>query len=257
MVPPSLVAPVASLPTLLSPDDTGPRPSCWRPPPRARARRRRVAYYRAMPASRLIPLVVAAPVVLAVAGFVQPDELTVATAERWRTTHVVLLPVLPLLAGGSLLLLRGIAGAVPAVARVGAYGFAVCYTAFAAITGVAAATVVRSTTVDGQPIETLDTIQPQLHALFDIGNLLGVIGAASLLVAAAATAVALVTVHGAAALPGAVLFVLSTAALLGSHINAPVGGIALLVMALGLVLLARTAGVPVKSSTDVSRPRTA
>jgi len=187
-----------------------------------------------MPAPKLIPLVVATPVLLAIAGLFHPMDLTVDTAETWRTLHLALLPLFPLLAAGPLLLLRGITGPVAAVARLAAYLYAIGYTALDAIAGVAAGTV-ATTLPEGEEFET---VEPQLHGLFDIGNLLGIAGAAAFLLCAAATSVALVQRYGRPAIAGGVVFVLGSVPFLFSHIYWPVGGVTLLVMAVGLGLLA-------------------
>jgi hypothetical protein len=195
-----------------------------------------------MPAARLIPLVVAAPVLLAVAGLFHPDDLTADTADTWRSLHLALLPLFPLLAAGPLLLLRGTIGPVAAVARVAAYVYAVGYTALDAIAGIGAGSVVLSTQED------IETVEPQLHALLDIGNPLGIAGAVAFLLCAASTSVALVLRYGRAAVPGGVVFVLGSIPFLFSHIYWPVGGLTLLVMAVGLGLLAWASTRP--------RPRT-
>ncbi|HZN77218.1 MAG TPA: hypothetical protein VFC00_36795 [Micromonosporaceae bacterium] len=188
----------------------------------------------------LIPLVVAVPLVLAFAGVYHPADLTTDTADTWRNLHLILLPVFPLLAAGPLLLLRGIGGPVAALARVAAYSYAVFYTALDAIAGIAAGAVVAETE------EEIETVEPQLHTLFDIGNLLGIIGSVSFLLCAASAATALVLRYGRRAIPGAALFVLASVPFLFSHIYWPVGGSTLVVMAVGLGLLA---WARVKSST--------
>lgn len=213
-----------------------------------------------MPAWRLIVLVVAAPVALAIAGLFHPDDLTADTAEKWTALHVVLLPLFPLLGGALLLLLRGLGGAVPALARLAAYSYAVFYTGLDAVAGVAAGRVAQ-TAQDavpgiGQPAEGLEPVEPQLHALFDIGNALGYVGAASFAVAAAATAVALFLQYGRRALPGGALLVLASIPFLFSHIYWPVGGLTMLALALALGLLgwavaagSRVAGAPAVTSS--------
>ena len=97
-----------------------------------------------MPVWRLVLLVVAAPVALAVAGLFHPDDLTVDTARQWTALHVVLLPLFPLLGGALVLLLRGLGGVVPAVARLAAYSYAVFYTGLDAVAGVAAGRVAQT-----------------------------------------------------------------------------------------------------------------
>ncbi|HZN19257.1 MAG TPA: hypothetical protein VFB84_13940 [Micromonosporaceae bacterium] len=217
-----------------------------------------------MPAWRLVTLVAAAPVALAVAGFFHPDDLTVDTAREWTALHVVLLPLFPLLGGALVLLLRGMGGVVPAVARLAAYAYAVFYTGLDAVAGVGAGRVAQ-TAQDaaaggaaaggaGQTADGLEPVEPQLHALFDIGNALGIAGSASFAVAAAATAVALLTGYGRAALPGGLLLVLASIPFLYSHVYWPVGGLTMLALALALGLLAWVvaagrADAPVTSST--------
>jgi hypothetical protein len=198
-----------------------------------------------MPAWRLVPLVVAAPIVLAAAGLFHPDDLTTDTAIAWRSLHLALLPVFPLLAAGPVLLLRGIGGPVAAIARVAAYSYAVFYTALDAIAGIGAGAVAASTEED------IETVEPPLHALFEIGNTLGLIGSASFLLAAAATSVALVQRYGRRAVPGAVVFLLASMPFLFSHIYWPIGGLTLLGMALGLGLLA---GVVTSSTVPSAAP---
>lgn len=216
-----------------------------------------------MPAWRLVPLVAAAPVALAVAGLFHPDDLTVDTARQWTALHVVLLPLFPLLGGALVLLLRGLGGVVPAVARLAAYSYAVFYTGLDAVAGVAAGRIAQTaqdaTAGVGQAAEGLEPVEPQLHALFDIGNALGIAGSVSFAVAAAATAVALLTRYGRAALAGGLLLVLASIPFVYSHIYWPVGGLTMLALALALGLLgwvvaagrARRSGddAPVTSST--------
>lgn len=135
-----------------------------------------------MPRSRtLLPLLVALPaVVAALLGTLHPIFLTPETAERWKTAHLLLLPVFPLIAGAFWLLLRGESGPLAWVARLAGYGWAVLYGALDAIAGIGAPQqVIRS----GADVPLGD--------LYEIGDQLGHLGVLGLGVSGLLTALVL------------------------------------------------------------------
>jgi hypothetical protein len=115
---------------------------------------------------------------------------------------------------------------------VAAYVYAVFYTGLDAVAGIGSGSVLAHT--DGPVAQ----VQHEIDALFDMGNLLGIIGSGAFLVASAAASVALVMRYGRPALPGAVVLVVASVPFLYSHIYWPVGGLTMLGLALGFGLLA-------------------
>lgn len=178
-------------------------------------------------------LVALPPLLLAAAGLVHPMTLSAGTSHRWTVLHVVLVPVFPLLGVCLWFLLRGEHGAVATLARVAAFAYASSYGALDTINGVAVGLVVQH--VPGVRDGGLATLRPVL----DVGNTLGWVGSGSFLLAAVLTGTLLVRRHGRRALPGAGLTVLAAVSFLDSHIYWPRGVVTMLVLAVGLLLLAR------------------
>ncbi|WP_083597542.1 hypothetical protein [Actinomadura madurae] len=195
-------------------------------------------------------LVVAAPLVLAVAGWVHPHGLSRGTAEDWAHLHIVLLPVFPLLPAGLLVVLwhrphRNIAGVASGVAWVAAFAYAAYYTGLDAVAGIAA-----GTTVEHAP-QTAD-LGALKQPLYDTGDALGHIGAYALIVAVVAAAVALWPRHGVRVLPGTAVLLVSGWSFIDSHIFWPRGVFTMLGFALGFALLdwaSRTSTVPATGRT--------
>lgn len=181
----------------------------------------------------LLAAAVALPgLVLAVLGWFHPPVLTPDTAQAWWTLHVVLLPIFPLLAGSLWLLLRGRRGVVPALARVAGYGYAVGYTALDALAGIAAGLVVQT---EGRASQAM-------LRLFDVGNVLGLVGAGCFLGAVLLTCTVLLPGGGPVALVGGAVLVLSSLSFLDSHIYPPRGVATMLGIAVGCALLALAGG---------------
>jgi len=171
----------------------------------------------------------AAPgIVLAIAGLFHPSDLTAATAATWWQLHVVLLPVFPLLGGVVVLLLRGERDWVSWIARVAAYVYAVFYTALDVLAGIGA----------GYLVDRAAGPAPAAKDLINMGNDLAFYGVHAFLVAAIATAVALVRRDGVAAAPGAIVLVAAAVPFLHAHIYWPVGGLSMIGLAIGSAALA-------------------
>jgi hypothetical protein len=120
---------------------------------------------------RAIAIVIPAPLVLAAAGFFHPHLLTAATADRWATLHIVLLPVFPLLALGLIVPLwarpsRDVAGWAAVTAWVCAFAYATFYTGLDTVAGVAAGIVARDAPSGAD-------VGASVQALFDTGDRLG------------------------------------------------------------------------------------
>ncbi len=179
-------------------------------------------------------LVVAGPLLLALAGMVHPAGLSAGTAHRWVQLHIVLLPVFPLLALGFPVLLRGrpragVAGGATVVAWVCAAAYAVGYTGLDAVAGIAAGTVA------GQPGDP-GQLRAVVLALYDIANELGRAGVYAFLAAVLACTVALGTRHGWRVLPGAAVLLGAGYSFIDSHIFRPRGVLTMLAMAAGFAL---------------------
>lgn len=181
-----------------------------------------------MPWGRIIA--VAAPgVVLAAVGLTHPTDLNSGTAGWWTTMHTLLLPLFPLLGVSVWLLVRGLPGPLPWLAAAAAFGYAAFYGALDVLAGIATGALVeRGASADGDEVQTL----------FRVGNDLGAIGVGCFLVACLLAALAVARQAGWRALPGAAFLVASAITFLNSHIYWPVGGAAMLGLALGFGLLA-------------------
>jgi hypothetical protein len=184
---------------------------------------------------RTIAIVVAAPLALAVAGLFHPDLLTAATADRWATLHIVLLPVFPVLALGLVVPLwgrpgRDAAGIAAVTAWVLAFVYATFYTGLDTVAGVAAGTVARNATDQS-------TVGASVQALFDTGDRLGYVGAYAFGAATLAAAVALFLRHGPRTLPGSVVLLAASYSFLDSHIFWPRGVLTMLAFAAGFTLI--------------------
>ncbi|MFD6550349.1 hypothetical protein [Streptomyces sp. NPDC058398] len=196
---------------------------------------------------RIIALVTAAPLVLAVAGLAHPHGLFRSTASEWTRLHIALLPVFPLLTVGLLIHLwhrprPGLVGFATVVAWAGAFGYAAFYTGLDAVAGIAAGTAVGH-------VGATASLGPVKRPLYDTGELLGHVGVYALIGAIAATAVALFPRHGVRVLPGTVVLLGASWSFVDSHIFWPRGVWTMAAFALGFALLAwGTAAKPVSSS---------
>lgn len=175
------------------------------------------------------------PLALAVAGLLHPMDLTRATSGRWLALHVVLIPVFPLLGVCLWVLLRGERGGLAWLARAAAFAYAAFYGALDTVNGVAVGVLVRGTPPAGVP-----GLRPRLRPLITFGNTLGWVGSVSFLVAVLLTVAVLVRRVGRRVWPGAALTVPAAVSFLDSHVYWPRGVLTMLLLAAGLVLLART-----------------
>lgn len=166
---------------------------------------------------------------LAAFGLLHPTQLDAATASRWASLHVVLLPVFPLLGVAQWFLLTSAPPWLRWPGRLAAFGFAVFYGGLDAVAGIAAGTVVHA-----QHAAT-----PVVGAVFEAGDRLGHVGAACFLAANVLIAAAVVVRAGwVKAVPGAVLLLLASVSFFDSHIFWPRGVFTMLGAAVGMALAA-------------------
>ena len=183
-----------------------------------------------MPHRRWPQVLFAAAPGLLLAGFgaAHPGQLDVATAGWWTHLHVFLLPVFPLLAAAVWFQLSPARPWLRWPGRLAAFGFAAFYGGLDAVAGIAAGTVV---TAQGG-------LTPVVGAVFEIGDLLGYLGAGCFLVAAVILAADVVMRARLRAAPGAVVLIVSAVSFLDSHIFWPRGVFTMLGVAVGMALLA-------------------
>jgi hypothetical protein len=187
-------------------------------------------------------LVTAAPVLLAIAGLFHPHHLTTATADRWATLHILLLPVFPLVALGFLAPLWGrpradVAGFATVLAWVSAFVYATFYTGLDAVAGIAAGTVGR------HAAEGTD-LGPLVVPLYDTGDKLGYAGAYAFLVAVLAASVALFIRYGVRTLPGTAILLAAGYSFIHSHIFWPRGVFTMIGFAAGFAVFGWAATRP-------------
>lgn len=177
-----------------------------------------------------VAVVVAPPLLLAAAGLAHPMYLTVETARSWQHLHALLAPVFPLLALGFVVPLRGrlspnVESAARMVAWIGAFTYAVFYTALDLIAGFAAGTVARNSA-------TSSDLGAAIQPLFDAGDAFGRIGVYGFLLAAAAMTVALYLRHGPLTIPGGLILLAAGWSFRTSHIFWPRGVLTMLAISL-------------------------
>ena len=180
---------------------------------------------------RAVAVVVLPPVALAVAGVFHPHFLTPDTAAAWQLLHVLLLPVFPLLALGFVLPLhrrpgRDLDGIATVTVWIGAFVYAVFYTALDLVAGYAAGTVARN---GGAFSDLGAAVQP----LFDGGDAFGRLGVYGFLAATLAMTFALWRRHGLLALPGGIVLLAAGWSFRDSHIFWPRGVLTMLAIAVG------------------------
>jgi hypothetical protein len=185
---------------------------------------------------RTIALVIAAPLVLAVAGLAHPHGLSRSTAADWTDLHIALLPVFPLLTIGLLVPLwrrprLDLVGVATVVAWVCAFVYAAFYTGLDAVAGIGAGTAVEH-------VAETAALGPVKRPLYDTGEALGQAGVYALIAAIVATAVALLPRHGVRVLPGTLVLLVAGWFFVDSHIFWPRGVWTMLGFALGFALLA-------------------
>jgi hypothetical protein len=166
---------------------------------------------------------------LLLAGFgaVHPAALDAATAPSWTTLHIILLPVFPLLAAAQWFLLASAPLWLRWPGRLAAFGFAAFYGGLDAVAGIAAGTVT----------EAQHGVTPEVGSLFEVGDLLGHIGARCFLAATVLIIVATTVRAGWRALPGAAFLLIASVSFLDSHIFWPHGVFTMIGVAIGMSLL--------------------
>ncbi|MER8010842.1 hypothetical protein [Streptomyces sp. NPDC094149] len=194
---------------------------------------------------RMMALVTAGPLFLAVAGLVHPRHLTAATAGHWAGLHIVLLPVFPLLVLGLLVPLWGrprpdAEGALTLLAWAGCLCFAAYYSGLDAVAGISAGTVVDH------------GVHGAARQLFATGDELGRTGVYGLAVASVATCTVLWRRHGARVMPGAAVLLAACWSFVDSHIFWPKGVFTMLGFAVAFALLTDAAARPGK---EVQHPQ--
>jgi hypothetical protein len=173
---------------------------------------------------------------LALAGLVHPQYLTVESAVSWQRLHIALLPVFPLLAIGFLVPLWhrpgfDLAGIATVVGWVGAFVYATFYTGLDLVAGVSAGTVAENT----RPSADLGaSVQP----LFNTGDSLGRVGVYGFAFATVGLSVVLFVRHGLAAVLVATILLAASFSFLSSHIFWPRGVITVLAIGCGFSLAA-------------------
>ena len=178
---------------------------------------------------------------LLLAGFgaVHPALLAAATAPWWAELHIILLPVFPLLAAAQWLLLASAPPWLRWPGRLAAFGFAAFYGGLDAVAGIAAGTA-----TDAQ-----HGVTPVVGALFEVGDLLGHIGAWCFLAANVAIVAATMVRAGWRAVPGTALLLIASVSFLDSHIFWPRGVFTMIGAAVGMSLLHYAgSAVPVRAT---------
>lgn len=176
------------------------------------------------------------PVALAVAGSTHPSPLSPDNAAYWRTLHVVLLPLFPLLALLVWVLLRGVRGGVDGAlawaARVLALVYAAFYSALDVLAGIANGAVVDSAATTGQDVDTIKAV------LFGQASEVGDVGVYALLGAVAIVGVVHLRHSGWRALPGTLVLLAAAWSFRDSHVYPWRGVVTMLAFGLGALLLA-------------------
>jgi hypothetical protein len=181
----------------------------------------------------LLPLlsIAATPLFLAILGFTHPQELSRETAAYWRTLHLVLLPVFPLLGVNLWWLLANIRSPWAWLARILAFVYMPFYGALDVLAGIGTGSVMIRAQATAQPATTV------IQWLFDEGHELSGVGVWAYLLACALTGLLLVQRLGRTALLGAVLLIAAAISFLNSHIYYPRGVLTMFAMAFAFAWL--------------------
>ena len=184
--------------------------------------------------SQVLPLlgIAATPLFLAIIGFTHPQDLTRETAVYWRTLHLILLPVFPLLGMNLWWLLADIRNPWAVLARILVFVYIPFYGALDVLAGIGTGSVFIRAQVTDQPAPT--TV---IFWLFDEGLELSHVGVWAFLLACALTGLLLVQRAGWIALPGAVLLIAAAISFLNSHIYYPRGVLTMFAMAFAFAWL--------------------
>jgi hypothetical protein len=160
-------------------------------------------------------------------GLAHPGGLHAGNAQWWATLHVLLLPVFPLLGVAQWVLLTPAPAPLRLAGRLASYGYVVFYSGLDAVAGIAAGTVE----------EASGGTSPLVGRLFEVGDMLGYVGAWCFLVASVCVVAGIVPRAGWRVAPGAVLLLLASASFLDSHLFAPRGVFTMVGIAFGMGLL--------------------
>lgn len=164
---------------------------------------------------------------LAVFGLTHPAGLHAGNAQWWVTLHVILLPVLPLLGVGLWVLLAPAPTPLRWLGRLAAYGYATFYTGLDAVAGIAAGTVEHDS----------GGVSPLTARLFEVGDVLGYVGAWCFLVGGVCVVAAVVR-HGRwRGVAGGVLLLAAAVSFLDSHLFWPRGVVTMAAIGVGMSLL--------------------
>jgi hypothetical protein len=164
-------------------------------------------------------------------GVVHPDGLHAGNAQWWVTLHVLLLPMFPLLAAAQWFLLAPAPRLLRWSGRLATYGYAAFYTGLDAVAGIAAGTVE----------EASGGTSPLVGRLFEVGDMLGYVGAWCFLVSSVCIVAGRARYAGWHVAPGALLLLLASFSFLDSHLFSPRGVYTMAGIAAGMFLLSRTA----------------
>ncbi|MGW5714986.1 hypothetical protein ACWEVP_02365 [Amycolatopsis sp. NPDC003865] len=182
----------------------------------------------------------AAPgLLLAGFGAVHPAVLDAATAPRWTELHIVLLLVFPLPAAAQWFLLAPAPRWIRWPGRLAAFGFAAFYGGLDAVAGIAAGTVTGSQ----------HGATPVVGSLFEVGDLLGHLGAGLFLASNVLIVVGMARA-GLRVVPGAVVLLAASVSFLDSHIFWPRGVLTMIGVAIGMSLLGRFVRFSTVTATD-------
>lgn len=176
--------------------------------------------------SALVPAFAAVvpPLVLAAIGLVHPMELSDATAQMWRDMHIVLLPLFPLLALGSWLVVRRSAPRLAWIAALLGYVYGAFYSALDVLAGIGAG---------GLQLAGFDGV----GTLYRLGDALALPGTIALLLASLLASVVAIRRDGWVAAVGGVIVVAASVSYLTSHIFAPRGVLTMVAFAVGWAVL--------------------
>ncbi len=141
--------------------------------------------------------------------------------------HILLLPAFLLLAASQWVLLTTAPSWLRWPGRLAAFGFAAFYTGLDAVAGIAAGTVAHAQ----------HGVTPVAGAVFEVGDVLGYIGAGCFLVANVLIVAAVLSQAGLRGVPGAVLLLVASVSFLDSHIFWPRGVFTMIAVAVGMFLL--------------------
>lgn len=178
---------------------------------------------------RLLAVLVSAPaVVCALIGLTHPMHLDAATATYWRTMHIVLIPIFPLLGFAPWLIARQSTRWLALLAAIFGYGFATFYTSLDLLAGVAAGA------------EVVAGVSGGTGPVFAIARVLGAIGVGCLVLGCITASISAFRVGGVRTLPGTLLAIVGAALVQPGHIYAGLGTAAMLLLAGGFVILVLT-----------------